>query len=76
MIRRPVTNTLAKIAAAATAGIATILSTVRMAFAASTDTGLSPEYAELLRLAQEKAHAATQPGHLGTEFLSCSVPTL
>ena len=56
---------LAKIAAAATAGIATILSTVRMAFAVSTDTRLSPEYIELLRLAHEKVHAATQPGALG-----------
>ncbi|UVS68354.1 hypothetical protein [Nitrososphaera viennensis] len=56
---------LAKIAAAATATIATIVSTARMAFAASTNTSLPPEYMEMLRLAQQKVHAATQPGAFG-----------
>jgi len=55
---------LAKIAAAA-GGIVTILSTARMAMAATTDTSLPPEYNEMLRLAQEKVHAATQPGAIG-----------
>lgn len=65
MIGRPAKNTLAKIAATATAGMATILSTVRMAFAASTGTTMPPEYAEILRLAQQKVQAATQPGAIG-----------
>ncbi|AIF83930.1 hypothetical protein NTE_01870 [Candidatus Nitrososphaera evergladensis SR1] len=65
MIGGPVKDVLAKIATAATAGMATILSTVRMAFAASTDASLPPEYTEMLRLAQEKVHAATQPGAFG-----------
>ncbi len=56
---------LAKITTTATAGVATILSTVRMAFAASTDASLPPEYTAMLRLAQEKVHAATQPGAFG-----------
>ena len=65
MIGGAIKQMLAKIAAAATAGVATVLSTARMAFAASTDVSLSPEYNEMLRLAQEKVHAATQPGALG-----------
>lgn len=65
MIGGPVKQMLAKIAAAAIAGIVTILSTARMAIAASTDASLPPEYSEMLRLAQEKVHAATQPGAFG-----------
>ena len=65
MIGGPVKDVLAKIAATTIAGIVTILSTVRMALAASTDTSLPPEYMEMLRLAQEKVQAATQPGAIG-----------
>jgi hypothetical protein len=65
MIGGPVKSTLAKIAAAATAGMATILSTVRMAFAASTGTSLPPEYTDILGLAQQKVQAATQPEAIG-----------
>jgi hypothetical protein len=36
-----------------------------VAFAASTDSKLPPEYTELLRLAQEKVQAATQEGAFG-----------
>jgi hypothetical protein len=57
-------NAMTKIAATAVAGAATILSTIRMAFAASTG-GDAPQYDEVLRLAQEKVHAATQPGAIG-----------
>lgn len=52
---------LAKIAVAATAGMATIISTVPMGFAAGTDTSLPPEYNEIVRPAQLKVQAATQP---------------
>lgn len=62
MIGGPVRNALAKIAATATAGAATILSTIRMASAASTDVSLP---SEMLRLAQEKMRAAIQPGAFG-----------
>src|SRR5688572_22979646 len=65
MIGGSVKNALAKIAATAGAGIATVLSTARTAFAVSTDTSLPPEHGEMLRLAQEKVHAATQPGAFG-----------
>ena len=41
------------------------LSTVRVAFAASTEASISPGYNEMLRLAQEKVQAATQPGAFG-----------
>lgn len=58
-------NALAKIATTIMAGVATFLSAVRVAFAASTETSLPPEYNEILRLAQEKVHAATQPGAYG-----------
>ncbi|MEO9296145.1 MAG: hypothetical protein ABI347_11190 [Nitrososphaera sp.] len=53
------------VAATAGAGIATIVSTVRVAFAASTGASLPPEYGELLGLAQQKVQAATQPGAFG-----------
>lgn len=43
MIGGPVKQMLAKTAAAATAGIVTILSTARMAIAASTDMSLPPD---------------------------------
>ena len=62
MIGGPVRNALAKIVATATAGAVTILSTIRMASAASTDVSLPPE---ISRLAQEKVRAATQPGAFG-----------
>lgn len=54
MIGGSVKNKLAKIAATAMAGMATMLSTVRMAFAASTGTTMPPEYTDILRLAQQK----------------------
>lgn len=56
---------VSKAAAVTAAAIVAALSTIRVAYAASTDASLSPEYAELLRLAQEKVAAATQPGALG-----------
>lgn len=62
MIGGQVKNVLAKIAATTMAGAATVLSTVRVAFAASTGTSQPSEYNEILRLAQEKVHAATQLG--------------
>jgi hypothetical protein len=65
MISGPVRNALAKIGTTATAGAMAVLSTIHMAFAASTDVSLPPEYSEMLRLAQEKVHAATQPGAFG-----------
>ena len=65
MIGGPIKNALVKIAATATAGATTILSTIRMAFAAGTDTSMPPEYAEMLRLAEQKVQAATQPGAFG-----------
>ena len=65
MIRGPIRNAVARMAAAATAGAMTILSTIRMALAAGTDASLPPEYTEMLRLSQEKVRAATQPGAIG-----------
>lgn len=64
MIGRFKTAISRTVAATASAAIAA-LSAVRAAFAASTDLGLTPEYAELLRLGQEKVQAATQPGAFG-----------
>jgi ABC-type phosphate/phosphonate transport system permease subunit len=60
-----VRKTLAKIAASTAASTMAVLSTVPVAFAASTDSGLSPEYNQILRLAEEKVRAATQPGAFG-----------
>ena len=65
MIGGQVKNALPKIAATIMAGAAIVLSTVRVAFAASTGISQPPEYNEILRLAQEKVHAATQPGAYG-----------
>jgi hypothetical protein len=65
MLSGLVRKTLAKIAASTATSTMAVLSTVRMAFAASTDSGLSPEYNQILRLAEEKVHAATQPGAFG-----------
>ena len=65
MISGQVKDVLAKTASATTAGMATIISTVRMAFAAGTDTSLPPEYNEIVRLAQLKVQTATQPGAFG-----------
>ena len=59
---------LAKVTVTVGAGIATILSTARMAFAASTGMSLSPEYNEILRLAQQKVLAAIQRGAFGNGF--------
>ncbi len=61
LLRRTLTTMAASTVAAAIA----ILSTVRVAFAASTDARLPPEYDEMLRLAQQKVQAATQPGAFG-----------
>ncbi len=58
-------TTMAKMIASTTAAAMTILSTVRVAFAASTEGSISPEYSEMLRLAQERVQAATQPGAFG-----------
>lgn len=65
MMGGPEKDVLAKIAATTAAGIVTILSTVRMALAASIDTSMSPEYTGMLRLAQEKVQSATQPEATG-----------
>ena len=43
----------------------TILPAVHVAFAASTESSLPAEYAEVLRLAEEKVHVATQPEAFG-----------
>jgi len=59
---------LPRIAAVTATAMLAALSTVRVAFAASTDSRLPPEYTELLRLAQQKVQAATQQEHLGTEL--------
>lgn len=56
---------LSRIAAITVATMVAALSAVRGAFAASTSTSLSPEYTEMLRLAEEKVQAATQPGAFG-----------
>ncbi|TLY10461.1 MAG: hypothetical protein E6K88_03815 [Thaumarchaeota archaeon] len=56
---------LPRIAAVTATAMLAALSTVRVAFAASTDSRLPPEYTELLRLAQQKVQAATQPGAFG-----------
>jgi len=56
---------LSKIAAVTATAMVAALSPVRVAFAASTDSRLPPEYVEMLRLAQQKVQAATQPGAFG-----------
>lgn len=61
LLKRSLATMAASVAAAATA----VLSTVRVAFAAGTDSRLPPEYSEILRLAQQKVQAATQPGAFG-----------
>ncbi len=58
-------NTMAKMMALTAISVMAILPTVHVAFAASTATSLPPEYAEVLRLAQERVQAATQPGAFG-----------
>jgi hypothetical protein len=60
-----VRKTLAEIAASTAASTMAVLSTVHVAFAANTDSGLSPEYNQMLSLAEEKVRAATQPGAVG-----------
>lgn len=56
---------LTKIAASSAAAAVAVLSIVRVAFAASTDARLPPEYTEILKLAQQKVQAATQPEAFG-----------
>lgn len=56
---------LSRIAAAVGATLVAAMSAVRTAFAAGTDLNLSPEYAEILRLAEEKVNVATQTGAMG-----------
>lgn len=56
---------LSKLAAITATAMVAALSAVRVAFAASTDSRLPPEYVEMLRPAQEKVQAATQPGAFG-----------
>ncbi|GEM_PF-3161062 len=63
---------LTKTAAAMLAGLAAILSTVRVAFGTSTDTSLPSGYSELLKLAHEKVQVATQPGAFGNGVPSLS----
>ena len=58
-------KSLRVIAASILAAGMTILPAVHVAFGASTDFSLPAEYAETLRLAEEKVHAATQPGAFG-----------
>ena len=57
-------TTMSKMMASTAAAMA-ILSSVRVAFAASTGANISPEYGEMLRLAQERVQVATQPGAFG-----------
>lgn len=57
-------TTMAKMMTSTAAAMA-ILSTVHVAFAASIEASISPEYNEMLRLAQERVQAATQPGAFG-----------
>lgn len=56
---------LSKIAAVTATAVVAAIAPIRVAFAASTDATLPPEYTELLRLAQDKVQAATQPGAYG-----------
>ena len=56
---------LSRMAAAVATTLVAATSAVRVAFAASTGSGLSPEYSEMLRLAEEKVSAANQPGAIG-----------
>jgi len=65
MIGGQVRKTLAKMTTTAAAGALTLLSTIRMAFAAGANASMSPEHAEMLRLAEQKVQAATQPGAIG-----------
>ncbi|MEW5839691.1 hypothetical protein [Nitrososphaera sp.] len=58
-------DALSRTAALAAGAVVAALSAVRAAFASSTGSSLPPEYSEVLRLAQEKVQAATQPGALG-----------
>lgn len=54
-----------RLAATTVTAAVAVLSAVRGAFAASTSSNLPPEYADILRLAEEKVRAATQPGTIG-----------
>jgi hypothetical protein len=56
---------LSRTGAAVGATLVAAMSAVRTAFAAGTDSNVSPEYAEMLRLAEEKVNAATQAGATG-----------
>ena len=56
---------LSVIAAPILTAAMTVLPAVHVAFAASTDSSLPSGYAEMLRLAEEKVNAATQPGAFG-----------
>ncbi len=65
MLGRLVKKTIRLIAAPIIAAAMTILPDVHVAFAASTESSLPAEYAEVLRLAEEKVHVATQPEAFG-----------
>ena len=65
MLRRLANKSIRVIAAPILAAAMTILPAVHVAFAASTESSLPTEYAEVLRLAEEKVHVATQPGAFG-----------
>ncbi len=58
-------DVLSRMGAAVATALVAGVSAARVAFAAGTDSGLPPEYAEVLRLAEEKVNSATQPGAFG-----------
>lgn len=58
-------SVLSRTAAAVGATLVAAISAVRTAFAAGTESNLPPEYAEMLRLAEDKVNAATQAGAMG-----------
>jgi hypothetical protein len=65
MLGRLAKESIRLVAASILTAAMTILPAVHVAFAVSTDSSLPSEYAEMLRLAEEKVHAATQPGAFG-----------
>ncbi len=65
MLCRLAKKSIRVIADSILAAAMTVLPVVHVAFAASTESSLPAEYAEVLRLAEEKVHVATQPGAFG-----------
>ena len=65
MLGRLAKKSIRVIAASILTAAMTILPAVHVAFAATTESSLPAEYAEVLRLAEEKVHVATQPEAFG-----------